>query len=450
MKLVTWVLTTITAATLVACGGGGGGTATVAATNYTGQYVDAPVQGLSYTASPSGLTGTTDASGNFSFQAGDTVTFNIVTPAGNISAGSVAPATPTTASTAVPISVMSLSNGTQIAQTLQSLGGTGSTIDVSSTNAKVAAITAATQVTDINNFLSTGGASTQPAVITVKASDATNNALTSISSLSSTAPTPQTVKNMISGSTVFYISTLTTVTVNGVADTAISQVNAGIDSFKTDGKMSNVCVNGTVTQVGTKYNIKNWSSCTETPDLTNSTWSPDATSNKFTVNNAKDPSSTVVTVPVIDTVTGLYSQVTTAGNTIWAGNGLFYIVNNTLSTSTFSGKTVTTAGNSYCSDGYMNYVISTDGSTYTNTCKTSSASTSKFTSSSGTISTVTDLPGVLKFNDSTTKANTYVGQINGGSLTSGRLAVASVGDSTCYSSTSVNCGYVTVVSYTAK
>ncbi|PZO23782.1 MAG: hypothetical protein DCE89_08565, partial [Betaproteobacteria bacterium] len=52
-------------------GGGGGGTTT------SGQLTNSPIDGVSYSAAPSGLTGTTMNGGMFNFQAGDTVTFNI-------------------------------------------------------------------------------------------------------------------------------------------------------------------------------------------------------------------------------------------------------------------------------------------------------------------------------------------------------------------------------------
>jgi hypothetical protein len=55
-------------------GGGGGGTP-VAAPTLTGTFVDAPVAGLPY-ATSSGLGGTTNAQGQFSYRSGDTVTFS--------------------------------------------------------------------------------------------------------------------------------------------------------------------------------------------------------------------------------------------------------------------------------------------------------------------------------------------------------------------------------------
>ena len=53
-------------------GGGGGGT-----TSNTGIFLDSPVQGLKYTTSPSNLTGTTNAAGEYSYRTGDTVTFAV-------------------------------------------------------------------------------------------------------------------------------------------------------------------------------------------------------------------------------------------------------------------------------------------------------------------------------------------------------------------------------------
>lgn len=64
---------------LAACSGGGdggtGGGTPAAAPTLTGTFVDAPVSGLSY-ATSSGLNGTTNSQGQFSYRAGDTVQFS--------------------------------------------------------------------------------------------------------------------------------------------------------------------------------------------------------------------------------------------------------------------------------------------------------------------------------------------------------------------------------------
>jgi hypothetical protein len=74
---------------VAACGGGGGGgTASVATAvtgSTTGVLTDSAIQGVSYTTS-SGVTGVTDANGNYKYNPGDTVTFKV----GAVSLGSVA------------------------------------------------------------------------------------------------------------------------------------------------------------------------------------------------------------------------------------------------------------------------------------------------------------------------------------------------------------------------
>ena len=65
---------------LAACssgGDGGGGGTTPAASPSVGVFIDSPVQGLGYNATPSGLSGLTNASGQYNYLPGDTVTFNL-------------------------------------------------------------------------------------------------------------------------------------------------------------------------------------------------------------------------------------------------------------------------------------------------------------------------------------------------------------------------------------
>ena len=61
------------------CSGGGGGSSsnTQAVATVTGQFIDAPVQGLNY--STATQSGQTDSSGNFKYRAGETVTFKLGT-----------------------------------------------------------------------------------------------------------------------------------------------------------------------------------------------------------------------------------------------------------------------------------------------------------------------------------------------------------------------------------
>lgn len=66
--------------TITACGGGGGSSTP---STSQGKFIDAAVEGITYTSGT--LTGVTDAQGNFSYQAGQSVTFSI----GGITLGTV-------------------------------------------------------------------------------------------------------------------------------------------------------------------------------------------------------------------------------------------------------------------------------------------------------------------------------------------------------------------------
>lgn len=66
----------VMALTLTACGGGDGGGGGTPPPS-TGVFIDSPVQGLSYSSAPSGLSGLTGPNGEFLYRAGDRVTFSI-------------------------------------------------------------------------------------------------------------------------------------------------------------------------------------------------------------------------------------------------------------------------------------------------------------------------------------------------------------------------------------
>lgn len=63
--------------TACSSGGDGGGGTSPAAAPLSGVFIDGPVQGLGYSASPSGLSSVTDANGQYRYRSGDMVTFNI-------------------------------------------------------------------------------------------------------------------------------------------------------------------------------------------------------------------------------------------------------------------------------------------------------------------------------------------------------------------------------------
>jgi hypothetical protein len=73
------LLTILLSVVLISCGGGGGSTDNSGGTTgtfATGVFLDSPVEGLTYETS-SGLSGTTDSDGTFSYKTGDSVTFKL-------------------------------------------------------------------------------------------------------------------------------------------------------------------------------------------------------------------------------------------------------------------------------------------------------------------------------------------------------------------------------------
>jgi hypothetical protein len=89
MQSIAKLSTVLLATVLTACGGGGGGGGSAPAPNpQTGQFIDSPVGGLTYSCtsgSSTANTGTTNAQGQFTFTAGQTCTFKI----GNVTIGSM-------------------------------------------------------------------------------------------------------------------------------------------------------------------------------------------------------------------------------------------------------------------------------------------------------------------------------------------------------------------------
>lgn len=91
-KHMVQVAALLTTSMLLACSGGGSGSSDTAPTAATGVFKDSNVSGLHYTTS-SGQSGTTDASGHYSYMTGDTVTFSIggVTLGSSVASGVVTP-----------------------------------------------------------------------------------------------------------------------------------------------------------------------------------------------------------------------------------------------------------------------------------------------------------------------------------------------------------------------
>ena len=78
MSCLKVLLSLVVSFALVSCGGGGGdGGGGSVATTSTGVFIDSPVQGLTYSSAPSGLSGLTGPNGEFLYRAGDLVAFSI-------------------------------------------------------------------------------------------------------------------------------------------------------------------------------------------------------------------------------------------------------------------------------------------------------------------------------------------------------------------------------------
>lgn len=173
MRLSTTMMMGVAAAlslALAGCGGGGGGTGDTAAAGgstttttptpgsggtsapatLVGVFIDGPVNGLAYSAQPSGLSGTTSNGGQYNYQPGDTVTFSIPNGGNPIVLATRVHGTGTVATKTF---VSSLPNGQQIAELLHALNhGTDSVMDVSGVSFS------ATVLAEIRAYIASAGA----------------------------------------------------------------------------------------------------------------------------------------------------------------------------------------------------------------------------------------------------------------------------------------------------
>lgn len=392
---------------MAACGGGGGGTTT---TSYSGVFYDAPTQGLSYISAPSGLTGVTDSSGTFRFQAGDKVTFSISTGSDtSIAIGSVSPPTPANTSSSAIVPVLSLPNGTQVAQILQTLGGTGAAINVTGTASNLTS----SQAAIVNSFISSGGATQAPTLpnALVSESVAYANAITSISSLTDRT-LPDSVLNLLGDSAIFYKGT-SLVSING-AD--IRTRDSGISYFAPDYKYYNVCANlPYLTE-----NIDGTGGCNETRGIVQFVnWAvPSGTTNQITLTPIESSNFTTVSFPQLNSQGGIVKYSNSPSNPA-DGFGTWVRLQKTLTPAAFAGKTISITGKSSCDDGFADMVFGVAGTTYQLSCRNSGGSPIN-----GTVSTTT-IPGVLTFNEP--GETWYVGLAVGGTVSNGTMAFVKQG-----------------------
>jgi hypothetical protein len=137
---------------LSACGGGGGSDTSTAA--LSGIFVNSPTKGVKYSASPSGLKGTTDENGTYGYKMGDTVTFSLDLGASTVTLGSTA--SPSASTSILSLSVPNGGDPVAVAQILETLDKStadgkmdvsGITLSIGSTLTKITDALKSTSVT---------------------------------------------------------------------------------------------------------------------------------------------------------------------------------------------------------------------------------------------------------------------------------------------------------------
>ena len=437
-------------AVLASCGGGGGGGNST--TTYSGQFIDAPTKGLTYTASPSGLTGTTDANGTYKFQAGDVVSFAIPTSSGAISIGVHSPPTPASSTESAILHVSTMDNATQVAQTLQSLGGTGSVIDVSNVTLTP------TEKTQINDYIASGAVTTFPPKLTVTPGDALFNAMASLGNLP--AKTNSTsVSALLSGNVVVHTGVINVKL--GSGDWAGRTIKVSINEisyFKSDNTMWTLCANSPWIDSTTSSNAGNL--CEQQGVYQSGSWSvPTGSTNSFVFAKSNYPSFLdTVTFKDVNAKQGLYtdSQPNAYGDVqSFTGSGNYVFMSNTWNKSFLAGTTYYVGGWDQCTDGIMKFVYNSDATSFVQSCKTARVDGASNTPiAGGTLADVSGIPGLAKITavDGTVS---YAGVAEGSTPKSGRSILVRPGDQQCGTSGSVNgqprslsrCGSIKVVTY---
>jgi len=112
-------LSLISLALLTACGGGSSTSGNADVATQTGAFINSPTKGIKYSASPSGLSGTTDAAGTYSYKAGDTITFSLDLGASTLTLGSTS--NPSSSTSVLALTVPNGGDPLSVAQVLETL-----------------------------------------------------------------------------------------------------------------------------------------------------------------------------------------------------------------------------------------------------------------------------------------------------------------------------------------
>ncbi len=461
MKTIKHYLIILFSISIAACSGGGSTSSSTPtapnSTSLTGNFVDAPLKGVQYTATPSGLSGITDANGNYTYQAGDTVTFSIPNAAGlAVQLGSTTPTTPTSGGNATTF-VLNMPNGNQIAQVAQALNHSTSanTLDLSgislnSTNTAVLNTYIATNgnvlpggadptvTTNVTNTLAavqsaaafTSGATPTTPVTSSFIDTVTTNLTTAISNIASTGLTiPLTTK--VPGGLVF-VTSLT-------SNNPIHQYN--IHYYNPNGSL--IFFTGSSPAPSQKNNYPNI------------TWSlPSSPNNTITMNYAGYTLNNVNYPTLVQTTTITYDDATSSLSTwsvsntaippavVNSGSSSTVALDTTFGQSYLAGKTFTlnmSAGGS-CPNGQTNLVFNNAGSSANMVCAGTTTVLSTIP-----VSSVSNVPGVVAIVTNPNRPTMYLGLTKGSTSSSGSFAY--VQEATTATS---NDGTGSLVTYTSK
>jgi len=439
VKLIKYISIVSIIGIFYACGGGTSSTSSsttdstsssvAAATTYSGQFIDAPTKGLLYSASPSGLTGTTDASGTFKFQAGDVVTFEIPTSGGNIPIGVHSPTTPTSATEVSILHVSTMDNGTQIAQTLQSLSsGTKDMLDLS--NVKLTA----EEKSQFANYISTGATSTLPPKLTVSEADALFNAMASLGNLP-VKDKSSDLSSFLKGQVIVHTGIANVkLASGGAAGKTIAFLNNSVSYFKSDNTTWDICVNSA--WIDKQFANESGNNCKLSGINKMGTWAiPENSKNLFTLSFNDFPNYlNTVTLKDINSKQGLYtnSEPYAYDNVEkFTGYGEYIFMSNTWNRSLLASTTYYASGVDTCTGGLLKAEYSKDATTFNVSCKISRVDGAANTPTlGGTLSDVNEIPGLAKIT-SPNGSISYVGVAAGSNEKSGRSILIKVGDNLC-------------------
>jgi hypothetical protein len=407
-----WAIASLTAV-LSACGGGSG-PASKSAT-YKGNFVDSPVKGMCYSASPSGIVGTTDAAGTYEFKAGDTVRFAIpnngsCTSGSAIALGSAVAVDPSLTSDSLT-HVLGLPNGRRMAEVLNALNvGTSDSMNIS--NLSIPPM----QVSRLSNYINSG----------VLPADAADNAslLQSIQA-AVTRPAgaayalpvvPATFNNDVTthlDTTLSrFISNSTIVFQSIVGKTVFQASSAG-----SSGGGSFAYFNSPTQFAG--LSGYGGAGTTTTPSAFR-TLAISMSGNKMDVTRPDGLSVNHVTAVTSDSQKMLYSEQDTRG---YSGSGSLNFLT-PLTLASVAGKRLTFDGVDSCNGVAMDTVFDFNAN---GTLMTKPA----FTDSTMNVSTDSNLPGTLKLTNIKTGTVVYLGMSAGGNM-------STVGTTLFYVTSSLN------------